>query len=187
MQVAAEIQEPSTDESFFFPVQEIKIAVGHHSHVNRPTVYYWGAPCTFMIGNFCSIAHGATFILGGEHPKLSLSTSTTLHQINPSNRWKGDVVIGNDVWIGANATILSGVTIHTGAIVGAGAVVTKDVPPYAVIVGNPQRILRYRFEIDLIERLLSSRWWEHGPEKLNPLLEKSRDVREFLDLLAHSI
>ncbi|WP_350030086.1 CatB-related O-acetyltransferase [Caballeronia sp. AZ7_KS35] len=155
--------------------------------MNRPTVYHWGAPCTFSIGHFCSVAHGATFILGGEHPKLSLSTNTTLHRIIPSNRWKGDVILENDVWIGANATILSGVTIRTGAIIGAGAVITKDVPPYAVVVGNPQRVLRYRFESGLIERLIGSHWWEHEPETLNPLFKQSRDVEEFLDLLADCV
>jgi acetyltransferase-like isoleucine patch superfamily enzyme len=137
------------------------------------------------VGNYCSIAQGSTFVLGGEHPKRSLSTSTTLHQIIPSNRWKGDVIIENDVWIGANAVILSGVTIHTGAIIGAGTVVTSDVPPYAVVVGNPQHVLRYRFESETVDRLLNSRWWEHDPEKLNPLLVKSGNIEDFLGLFEH--
>ncbi|MDR5830987.1 CatB-related O-acetyltransferase [Caballeronia sp. LP006] len=189
-QPAVEVPLPPpevTDGRFFFPVQEIRVAVGNHSHINRPTVYYWGAPCAFEVGHYCSIAQGATFVLGGEHPKLSLSTNTTLHQINASNRWKGDVVIGNDVWVGANTTILSGVTIHTGAIIGAGATISKDVPAYAIVVGNPQRVLRHRFEPDVIARLLDSRWWEHDPETLNPLLMKSTDINDFLMLFENSV
>lgn len=177
--------EPGPKKYFSFPVLIPELSLGNHSYPNQPTVYYWGAPCALHVGNYCSIAHGSTFILGGEHPKKSLSTNTLLHQISPTNRWKGDIVIENDVWIGANATILSGVTIHTGAIVGAGAVVTKDIPPYAIVVGSPQQILRYRFEPDTIARLLESHWWESDPETLNPLLEKSGDVEEFIEFLDH--
>jgi len=180
-------EKSSVENYFIFPMLIPQVSIGRYSYPNRPIVHYWGAPCSLRIGNYCSIAHGATFILGGEHPKKSLSTNTLLHQINPTNRWKGDIVIEHDVWIGANATILSGVTIHTGAIVGAGAVVTKDVAPYAIVAGNPQQILRYRFEPRMVSRLLDSHWWESDPETLNPLLEKSESIEEFMELLDHII
>ena len=70
-------------------------------------------------------------------------------------------IIGNDVWIGANATIMRGVTIGDGAIIGAGAVVTSDVPPYAIVVGVPGKVLRYRFDADLIARLQLLDWWRY--------------------------
>ncbi|WP_308462078.1 CatB-related O-acetyltransferase [Mesorhizobium sp. INR15] len=73
---------------------------------------------------------------------------------------KGPIRIGNDVWIGRRAIILSGVTIGDGAVIGAGAVVSKDVPPYAVVVGNPAALVRYRFNSGQIASLLEIRWWD---------------------------
>jgi len=73
-------------------------------------------------------------------------------------------VIGNDVWVGAAALVLKGVTVGDGAVIGAGSVVTKDVPPYAIVTGNPAQIIRYRFDDATIKRLLSSTWWNREPE-----------------------
>jgi acetyltransferase-like isoleucine patch superfamily enzyme len=72
---------------------------------------------------------------------------------------KGDVTIGNDVWIGQHVTILSGVTIGDGAVIGAHSVVGKSIPPYAIAVGNPARVIRYRFDEKTIEMLLKIQWW----------------------------
>jgi virginiamycin A acetyltransferase len=79
---------------------------------------------------------------------------------------RGDTTIGNDVWTGWDSTILPGVTVGDGAIVGARAVVTRDVPPDTVVAGNPARIVRMRFEPDVITRLLRVRWWEWDAEKI---------------------
>jgi virginiamycin A acetyltransferase len=78
----------------------------------------------------------------------------------PQWPYKGDTTVGNDVWIGNGATIMPGVTIGDGAIIATGAVVTKDVPPYAIVGGNPATLLRYRFDEATIARLLALRWWE---------------------------
>lgn len=72
---------------------------------------------------------------------------------------KGDIIIGNDVWIGARANIMSGVTIGSGAIVATAAVVTKNVPPYAIVGGNPARVIKYRFSEEVIEQRLEIAWW----------------------------
>jgi acetyltransferase-like isoleucine patch superfamily enzyme len=76
------------------------------------------------------------------------------------DRFKEPVVIGNDVWIGTGAIILRGLSVGDGAVIGAGAVVTKDVPPYAIVAGNPARVIKYRFEEAVIKRIQASKWWE---------------------------
>ena len=81
---------------------------------------------------------------------------------NITDAWdnKGDIIIGNDVWIGYEAVILSGITIGDGAMIGTRAVVTKDVPPYAIVAGNPAKIIKYRFDDKRIKELLEEKWWD---------------------------
>lgn len=126
----------------------------------------WGSSAVLTIGAYTSIAEGVKIFLGGEHrpdwvttyPFNVLWESAQHYSGHPST--KGDVVIGNDVWIGTEALILSGVTIGDGAVIGAGAIVARDVPPYAIVVGNPSQIIKYRFDPKTIQRLLAINWWE---------------------------
>ncbi len=129
-----------------------------------------------IIGKFCAIAKGIEFVMNGANHRMG-SVSTYPFNIM-GNGWeaftpalnelpyKGDTVIGNDVWIGQNVTIMPGVHIGDGAIIGANSVVASDVPPYAIAVGNPCRIVRKRFSDDLIEYLLEIKWWDWSPEKI---------------------
>jgi carbonic anhydrase/acetyltransferase-like protein (isoleucine patch superfamily) len=96
---------------------------------------------------------------------------------------KGDIIIENDVWIGAKSTIMSGVKISNGAIIGATATVTKDVPPYAIVVGNPGKIVKYRFTEKQIEMLLAIKWWEWNEEKIKSqyLNMWSTDIDSFIN------
>lgn len=114
------------------------------------------------IGKYCSIGPGVKIGLG-VHPIDQISTSPYIYNEQLfKGRRKEDfnpVTIGHDVWIGANALIMGGVKIGIGAVIGAGAVVTKDVPDYAVVVGCPAKILKYRFAESKIEALLSMQWW----------------------------
>ncbi|MDE6786029.1 MAG: CatB-related O-acetyltransferase [Muribaculaceae bacterium] len=130
-----------------------------------------------IIGKFCSIARGAKFIFNcANHTLKSLSTYTfplfyeewDLPKSEVAAAWdnKGDIVIGNDVWIGFEAVILAGVKIGDGAIIGARAVVTKDVPPYSIVGGIPAKVIRKRYSPDIIEQLLSLRWWDWTKEKI---------------------
>lgn len=104
--------------------------------------------------------------------------------------FKGDIVIGNDVWIGKESVIMPGVKIGDGAIIGAYSVVTKDVEPYSVVGGNPAKLIKKRFDDELIEILLKVKWWDFGPEKLveflpllcDPDLKKVKKVfKEYLN------
>ncbi|VXB60799.1 CatB-related O-acetyltransferase [Maribacter litoralis] len=128
-----------------------------------------------IIGKFCMIASGVTFIMNGAN-HLSKSISTYPFAIFGKD-WqhamdgktyptKGNTVIGNDVWIGFNATIMPGINIGDGAIIASNATVTKDVPPYAVVGGNPAKVIRKRFSDEGITKLLELKWWNWPIEKI---------------------
>lgn len=121
-------------------------------------VYTWGAYNEKLeIGHYCSIAEGVKFLLGGNHYHHTFSTYPfkVLVMKEEKEAWsKGPIIIGDDVWIGMDSMILSGVTIGQGAVIAAGSVVTKDVPPYAIVGGNPAKVIKYRFEPDIIDQLL---------------------------------
>ena len=142
------------------------------------------------IGKFCMIASGVEFLMNGAN-HLSQAASAYPFAVfghdwqdamaGKSYPTKGDTVIGHDVWLGYRAAILPGVTIGHGAIVGAYSVVSKDVPPYNIVGGNPARLLRPRFEPPIVQRLLALQWWNWPIEKITrfaPLL--TGDVRTFL-------
>lgn len=121
-----------------------------------------------IIGRYCSIAAEVRFIMnGGNHATDWLTTYPFPIFGNgwelaspPAWPYKGDTVIGNDVWLGYSAIIMPGITVGDGAIIATASVVTKDVPPYAIVGGNPATILRYRFDETTIGRLLAVRWWD---------------------------
>jgi virginiamycin A acetyltransferase len=130
---------------------------------------------TLVIGKFCQIASGVEFIMNGAN-HLTSGISTFPFSIF-GNGWeramedksfpnKGDTVIGNDVWIGYKAMIMPGITIGDGAIVATASVVTRDVPAYAVVGGNPAKLIRMRFGNEDIYRLHKIRWWDWSPEKI---------------------
>jgi virginiamycin A acetyltransferase len=131
----------------------------------------WMVDPRTTIGRYCSIAKGVR-IMNHNHPLTFKSTSGLF--FNPAlgltDTWLVDhhpLTIGNDVWIGANAVILPEVSsIGDGAVIGAGAVVNKDVPPYAVVLGNPGRVVKYRFPEDVIAHLLRERWWDADLDEL---------------------
>ncbi len=121
-----------------------------------------------LVGNYCSLAHRLVFEIGSNHDYRNVSTypffirtepNTLSIDREPDNFNKYQIIIGNDVWIGCDVTILGGVRIGNGAVIGAGTMVTKDIPPYAVVVGNPGRIIKYRFEPHIIGKLQQIKWW----------------------------
>ena len=152
-------------------------------------IYDWGEGKSLKIGAFCSIANGVKIFLGGEH-RIDWVTTFPFNVLwkvasgfkgHPNS--KGDVIIGNDVWVGAEALILSGVTIGDGAVIGARAVVTKDVPPYAIVVGAPASVVRSRFDGQTIESLLRIHWWDWDDQRIQKALPLilSNDVSAFIN------
>lgn len=120
------------------------------------------------VGNYCSI--GPEVKIGQmDHDINCVSTSTWIfgpsHGISQKTGFDDPAVIDHDVWLGANVVVKQGVHIGTGAVVGAGSVVTKDIPPYAIAVGSPAKVIRYRFPENTINMLLESNWWELDPKK----------------------
>jgi len=143
-----------------------------------------------IIGKYCSI--GPNFLCGwGIHPTNGLSTSPMFYStIKQNGRTLADfdkiqerekIIIGNDVFIGANVTILDGVVIGDGAIIGAGAVVSKDISPYAIAVGCPIKIIKYRFTQEYINKLLSIKWWNFGENELKDVEKYFFDIDVFLE------
>lgn len=164
-----------------------RVSLGPHTY-GIPTVrtFDGGHEC-LRAGAYSSL--NGTYLLGGRHAVDAVTTYP--HRIN----WKmegaftdgfptptGDTLVGSDVWTCADALILSGVSIGDGAIVGAGAVVTKDVPPYGIVAGNPARLIRYRYDEQQRAALLDIRWWDWPQERVRaavPLLA-GKDIDAFI-------
>ena len=146
------------------------------SHVSH--FYPWSRD-KLIIGKFCQIGAGTEFIMNDANHQMNAVSTYPFYTLEgwnmtpPKNAdmpYKGDTVIGNDVWIGQNAVILPGVHIEDGAIIGANCVVGSDVSPYTIMIGNPAKELRKRFDEELIELMLAFRWWDKSIEEIQELI-----------------
>jgi virginiamycin A acetyltransferase len=140
-----------------------EISVGRYTCINGPNTTIYSEVNSISIGNFCSIARNVD-IQEWNHPINKLATTMIGsmifgEDIRNEMESKGPINIGHDVWIGAQAVILSGVTIGNGAVIGANAVVSSDIPPFAIAVGNPAKVIRYRFEEKRINEIMDLAWW----------------------------
>ena len=155
---------------------------------------YIGGDCSVIstdIGKYCSIGRNCG-IGGGSHPLDHVSTSPVFHggrnilKTNYSNAtppMPERVCIGNDVWIGEGVYVKAGVAIGDGAVIGAHAVVTKDVPAYAIVAGCPAKVLKFRFDESIIQRLIASKWWDFDEQALRACSSVFDDPEAFLDML----
>ena len=147
-----------------------------------------------IIGKFCQIAAGVEFVMNGANHQMNAVTTYpfyifgTWNQDTPDNSQmpiKGDTIIGNDVWIGQNVTVLPGVHVGDGVIIGLNSTVASDLEPYGVYAGNPARLIRKRYDDEMIDMLLRFRWWDksiHEILELIPVLTCSdcEKVRHYL-------
>ena len=158
---------------------------------------YWGPNTRFLkylydekiiIGSFCSIADHVVICSGGEH-RIDLVSSWSFDEIlfkrkdrSRSYKFTPNTTIGHDVWIGYGAYINSGAQIGSGAVIGAHAVVFGEVPPYAVVVGNPATVVRYRFGRQTVERLLKIAWWDWPQDEIEDNLDWFyKPINEFIN------
>ena len=146
------------------------------SHVTHH--YEWNGD-NLIIGKFCQIAAGVEFVMNGANHQMNAVSTYPFYTLEGWNMeppagadmpLKGDTVVGNDVWIGQNAVILPGVHIGDGAIIGADSVVGSNVEPYTIAAGNPVRVLRKRFDDEMIGLLLDFRWWDKSIEEIDSLI-----------------
>ncbi|MCB8884072.1 CatB-related O-acetyltransferase [Acidisoma cellulosilytica] len=165
-----------TKEVFAQQIAHYGWSIGEHTYGNPEVIEENLA--NFTVGKYCSIANGVKIVLG-DHRSDTMTTypfkvlAEYWEHVPPDaddHISKGDVVIGNDVWIASDVFIGSGITIGNGAIIGAKAIVTSNVPPYAVVVGNPGRVIRYRFEKNVISELQLLAWWELQDEIVDLLI-----------------
>lgn len=143
---------------------------------------------TITIGSYCCFSFRCSVLLGGDHrtdwvttyPFSAIWDCAADIQGHPAS--KGDIHIGSDVWAGAECIVLSGVTIGDGAVIGARSVVNKDIPPYAIAVGNPARVIGYRFEPEVITRLLDIAWWHWPKDRIERAIPRllNTDIRAFI-------
>lgn len=146
------------------------------SHV---TNFYPWSKDKLIIGKFCQIAAGVEFIMNDANHQMSAVSTFPFYTLEgwdmdaPSASdmpFKGNTVIGNDVWIGQNAVILPGVNIGDGAIIGANSVVGTKVAPYTIVAGNPAKVIRKRFDEELIDLMLRFKWWDKSIREINSLI-----------------
>jgi virginiamycin A acetyltransferase len=176
----------------------INVEIGEYTYYDDPAgpeafarniLYHFAfSGDVLRIGRFSAIATGVKFIMNGANHRLD-GLTTYPFPIFPQWRnlfegendfpSRGDTVIGHDVWLGYESLLLPGITIGDGAVVGARAVVTKNVPPYTIVAGNPARIIRQRFSDQTIQRLLALAWWNWPIDKITraiPLLSAGNEA-----------
>ena len=166
-------------------VKDPNIIVGDFTYIadsefeNHVThLYEWNGD-RLIIGKFCQIAAGVEFVMNGANHQMNAVSTFPFYTFEGWDMeppvlsdlpLKGDTVIGNDVWIGQNAVILPGVHIGDGAIIGANSVVGSNVAPYTIVAGNPAKVLRKRFDDELIALLAEFKWWDKNIEEINGLI-----------------
>lgn len=198
------VESAPIDRQFFYNLKghgNVNVlTLGTGSYIGRTEISFFEenfTPPHVLIGRFCSLADEIYFSIGGNHHYKKVSSfpfdvtrmiekifiaNNIEAQILPYHRPnRYQIIIGHDVWIGRGATVMGGVKIGNGAVIGAKAVVAKDIPPYAIAVGNPARVVKYRFDEETIKNFLAVKWWNWDLKKLGENLPLIMDVEKFLE------
>ena len=155
------------------------VSIGKYTYdmKNIKLEFGWG-PSSLFVGSFCSISNNCTIFLGGNHRTDWITTFPFGHIYKEvfnkfdgkgHPKTNGHVVIENDVWIGNNVTIMSGVIIGSGSVIAANSHVVKSMFPYSMVGGNPAKLIKYRFNDEIIAKLLKLQWWNMSDEKINKI------------------
>jgi phosphonate metabolism protein (transferase hexapeptide repeat family) len=173
------------------------VEIGAHNTITESTIdsfSYTSEQCQIIYSEIAKFVNIASFVRlnPGQHPKERVCQHHMLYRREMFGFGEDDqeffawrranrVTIGNDVWIGHNVTIMGGISVGDGAIIGSGAIVTKDIPPYAIAVGNPARVINYRFDEKQIDALQQIKWWQWEYEKIKSSLDEFRDISAFIE------
>lgn len=172
------------------------VEIGKNNHISESVIddfSYTSEHCQIIystIGKFVNIASYVR-LNPGQHPIDRVTQHHMLYRREMfgfgeddesffDSRRERTVTIGHDVWLGHNVTVMGGVTIGNGAVIGSGAIVTKDIPPYAIAVGNPAKVIRYRFDKEIIKKLEQIAWWDWSYEELKSRIDEFRDIETFI-------
>lgn len=179
--------------SFMFPKGVVEVGHASYGLLNVQSLY--ASPDEKLsIGNYVSIASDSLFLLGTNHQTDTITTyplhSKLIGRTPLDALSRGPIIVEDEAWIGSNAIVMSGVRIGKGAIVAAGAIVTKDIPPYAIVGGNPAKIIRYKFSEDIVEELMSLKlidvpvdWFKSNISLMYTKIESVDDIRKIKRLI----
>ena len=196
MLATLQMQQPQPESMHFAqPAKDGKPAqvlatIGRGSYIGDANYATGSTRTHVLIGRYCSIAFRVKFILGLNHRHYEATTypfedfeiGATRPDDDANHAYDVNhyqIIIGNDVWIGADVILLSGVHIGNGAVIGAGAVVTRDVPPYAIVVGSPARVVKYRFPQETIDKMQRIKWWNWERTTIQARWREMKDVEVF--------
>lgn len=166
------------------------VEIGDHSYGYDLSFHRW-VDEKIKIGKYCSISQNVKFLAGGNHRTDAVSTfpfdwmmhgkqAATVDDRSYSPT--GDIVVGNDVWIGYGASLVGGMTVGHGAVIASHAVVFTSIPPYAIAVGNPAKITKFRFDVETVAALLRIAWWDWDEELVRARVNSFyNDVEDFID------
>lgn len=195
---AASVDRQFNSDTFGHKGIENLLTLGTGSYIGKCDLSFWSKNISsphILAGRFNSWASGMNISIGGNHPMGNVTSFPFDVQGIIDKVFGGDnqvkplpyicpnhfqVIVGHDVWIGKGATIMGGVKIGNGAVIGANAVVAKDIPPYAIAVGNPARVVKYRFDAETIKKFLAVKWWNWDLKKIADNLPLMTYVEKFL-------
>ncbi len=196
--MAFRMNRSPNDEKLFHNENLNVVTLGRGGSIREVDIsLVWAKNANFLVGRFSSLAKNLYLLIGGNHPLKNVVSTSPLDKggvvreifgkVRPdlaplANKRRNpiQVIVGHDVWIGRGVTIMGGVKIGNGAVIGANSVVAKDIPPYAIAVGNPVRVVKYRFDEAIIKKFLAVKWWNWSLEKIADNFPLMNDVEEFL-------